>query len=69
VCHSENQRWLFSGHIPAYSTSNTTTAMGMELDNILQLTFGILALLTTIAVSYITWKLAAGMSSQSALVV
>jgi hypothetical protein len=38
----------------------------MELDNILQLTFGILALLTTIAVSYITYKLAAGMSSQPA---
>jgi hypothetical protein len=38
----------------------------MELDNILQLTFGILALLTKIAVSSITYKLAAGMSSQPA---
>jgi hypothetical protein len=40
--------------------------MSMELDNILQLLFGILALLTTIAVSYITWKLAAGMLSYAA---
>jgi hypothetical protein len=38
----------------------------MGLDNVLQITFGILGLLTTIAVSYVTWKFAAGMSSHVA---
>jgi hypothetical protein len=37
----------------------------MELDNILQLTFGLIALLTTIAVSYVTWRFAAGMLSRN----
>jgi hypothetical protein len=39
--------------------------MGMELDNVLQLTFGLLALMTTIAVSYVTWRFAAGMLSRN----
>jgi hypothetical protein len=41
--------------------------MGMELDNVLQLTFGLLALLTTIAVSYITWRFAVGTLFHAAL--
>lgn len=34
--------------------------MGLSLDNALQLTFGLLALLTAIIGTYVTWKLTTG---------
>lgn len=37
--------------------------MGMQLDNVLQLTFGLLALLTAVLGIYISWKLTSGTSS------
>lgn len=42
--------------------------MAMGLDNVLQLTFGLLALLTTAVGTYITLKLTKGMSSSCRII-
>lgn len=50
--------------IPLYtyhSSCPVRAGIGMELDSALELTFGILALLSTFLSTYVTWKLTASM--------